>query len=229
MKKTFGFYAIIWAIFLLLFNVTVFVIPHFTTFGGAFWVGYIFITLAFIGQLICAFFAFIADSKQKLFYNIPLITLSYSGLIAMLSAGAVCMKTPFIPDWLGIILCFTVLAFNAVAVIKALYVSTAVSGIDEKVKEKTYFMKNLTLDALHLYTTCNNESLKPMAKNVYEAVRYSDPMSSEALFNEENDIQVSFSEFKDAILKEDMVSAEKKASKVLADINKRNEKCKLLK
>lgn len=229
MKKTFGFYAIIWAIFLALFNAIVFIIPHFTAFGGAFWVGYIFITLAFIGQLICAFFAFKADNKQKLFYNIPLITLSYGGLIAMLSAGAICMKIPFLPEWLGIILCLTVLAFNAVAVIKAVYLSSTVSEIDNKVKEKTYFMKNLTLDALHLYSTCESDALKPMAKKVYEAVRYSDPMSSEALFNEENDVQLSFSEFKDAILREDMVSAEKAANKVLSDINLRNEKCKLLK
>ena len=229
MKKTFGFYAIIWAIFLALFNAIVFIIPHFTTFGGAFWVGYIFITLAFIGQLICAFFAFKAHSKQKLFYNVPLVTLSYGGLIAMLSAGAICMKTPFIPDWLGIILCLMVLAFNAVAVIKAVYVSSVVSGIDEKVKTQVYFMKNLTVDALHLYTTCANERLKPVAKKVYEAVRYSDPMSSDALFNEENDIKLSFSQFKDAIVKEDTENAEKLANKVLSDISLRNEKCKLLK
>ena len=50
MKKTFGFFAIIWALFLALFNVIVFVTPNeaggMTKFGGAFWVGYIFITIA---------------------------------------------------------------------------------------------------------------------------------------------------------------------------------------
>lgn len=229
MKKTFGFYGIIWAIILALFNAIVFIIPHFTTFGGAFWVGYIFITLAFIGQLICAFFAFKAPDKQKLFYNIPLVTLSYGGLIAMLSAGAICMKTPLIPPWVGIILCLVVLAFNAVAVIKAVYVSSVVSKIDSKVKEQTYFMKNLTIDALHLYTTCSNAQLKPVAKKVYEAVRYADPMSTDALLKEEKDIESSFSDFKDAIACQDTANAENLANKVLFDINLRNEKCKLLK
>ena len=94
MKKTFGFFAIIWALFLALFNVIVFVTPNeaggMTKFGGAFWVGYIFITIAFIGQLVCAFFAFKPSDKQKVFYNIPLVTISYAGLIVMLIAGTAC-------------------------------------------------------------------------------------------------------------------------------------------
>ena len=61
------------AICLAVFNVAVFATPsevsEFSKFGGAFWVGYIFITLSFIGQLICAYFAFKVDSLQKFFYN----------------------------------------------------------------------------------------------------------------------------------------------------------------
>ena len=59
MKKSFGIYSIIWAIYLALFNVVVFVTPNeiggVSKFGGSFWVGYIFITVAFAVQLICAF------------------------------------------------------------------------------------------------------------------------------------------------------------------------------
>ena len=44
MKKTFGFFATIWALFLALFNVIVFVTPNeaggMTKYGGAFWVEY---------------------------------------------------------------------------------------------------------------------------------------------------------------------------------------------
>ena len=114
MKKTFGFFSIIWAIFLALFNVIVFVTPNeaggMTKFGGAFWVGYIFITIAFIGQLVCAFFAFKPSDKQKVFYNIPLVTISYAGLIVMLIAGTACMAIPNLPNWIGIIVCAIALA-----------------------------------------------------------------------------------------------------------------------
>lgn len=229
MKKTFGFFAIIWAITLALFNAVVFLIPHFTEYGGAFWVGYIFITIAFIGQLACAFFAFRAKNNQNLFYNIPLITLSYGGLVAMFASGTLCMKIPFLPEWLGIIICLITLATNIIAIIKAVFAASIVSGIDTKVKEQTYFMKNLTIDALHLYSTCNNDQLKDVTKKVYEAVRYSDPMSSDAISDEENAIKISFQDFKDAVNANDVANAESLADKVLADIKLRNEKCKLLK
>ena len=81
MKKTFNYYSICWLISLAVFNVIAFVTPNeiagISKFTGAFWVGYIFITLAFIGQLGCAYNAFKAENLKKLFYNIPLISVSY--------------------------------------------------------------------------------------------------------------------------------------------------------
>ena len=55
MKKNFKLYAICWAILLALFNVIVFVSPAeamgLSKFGGAFWAGYLFITLALSDSL----------------------------------------------------------------------------------------------------------------------------------------------------------------------------------
>ena len=61
MNKRFRTYAVIWAILFALFNAICFVAPNeiaeVSKFDGAFWTGYIFITLAFIGQLVCSCFA----------------------------------------------------------------------------------------------------------------------------------------------------------------------------
>ena len=74
MNKKFKYYALIWVILLAVFNVICFVTPNeaygMNKFGGAFWSGYIFITIAFIGQLICAFIALKTEDKTKLFLNI---------------------------------------------------------------------------------------------------------------------------------------------------------------
>ena len=175
MKKTFGFFAIIWALFLALFNVIVFVTPNeaggMTKFGGAFWVGYIFITIAFIGQLVCAFFAFKPSDKQKVFYNIPLATISYAGLIVMLIAGTACMAIPNFPNWIGIIVCLLVLAITTIAVLSAAFAASVVTEIDHRVKVKTFFIKSLIVDAEHLMNTSKTAELKALAKKVYEAVR----------------------------------------------------------
>lgn len=71
MKKTFRNYIVVWLILLVIFNVVVFVAPNevagLSKFGGAFWTGYIFITLAFIGQLVCAYFAFREVTQKNYF------------------------------------------------------------------------------------------------------------------------------------------------------------------
>lgn len=233
MKKTFGFYSIIWAICLALFNVIVFVTPNeaggMSKFGGAFWVGYIFITLAFIGQLACAYFAFKPSDKQKVFYNIPLITVSYTGLIIMLIAGTACMAIPNLPNWLGIIVCLAVLAFTAIAVLKAAFAVSVVTEIDERVKVKTFFIKSLTVDTEHLANTAKTPELKALAKKVYEAVRYSDPMSNAVLVEVEEKIQNGFVDFENAVNSEDYELATSTADELLSLIDIRNKKCKLLK
>lgn len=233
MKKTFKFYSLCWLISLALFNVITFVTPNemagMSKFGGAFWVGYIFITIAFVGQLACAFFAFRPNSLQKVFYNIPLISISYSGLVIMLIAGTACMAIPNLPNWIGIIICFAILAFNAIAVIKAAFAANVVSEIDNKIKTQTQFIKLLTADAEHLVSNCKTAELKTEAKKVYEAIRYSDPMSNGALSDVEVQIQSEFAFFAQAVKSEDLELAKSVGEGLLTLINSRNKKCKTLK
>lgn len=233
MKKAIGFFSIIWAICLALFNVIVFVTPGeacgMSKFGGAFWAGYIFITLAFIGQWVCAFFALKPCDKQKMFYNISLATISYAGLIVMLVVGTACMAIPDLPNWIGIIVCMLVLAFTAIAVLKAAYAASVVGEIDQRVKVKTFFIKSLTVDAEHLMNTSKTAELKALAKKVYEAVRYSDPMSNAVLVEVEEKIQNGFADFENAVNGEDFELASSTADELLSLIDIRNKKCKLLK
>lgn len=233
MKKAFGFYAIIWAILLSLFNVVCFVSPRevggYSKFGGAFWVGYIFITLSFIGQLICAYIAFKADNLQKFFYNVPLIRISRIGLVLTAILGTLCMAIPNLPKWIGVILCLAVLAFTAISVIKATAAGDIVSGIDEKIESKTSFIKALTADAEALMSAAKTPELKAEVKKVYEAIRYSDPMSNAALEEINEQIQNQFSVFEDAVKSEDSELASSSSEELIVLMDKRNKKCKLIK
>ena len=233
MKKTFRYYGICWLIALAVFNVITFLIPNGTAginkFTDSFWVGYIFITAAFIGQLGCAFKAFGAGDTQKFFYSIPLVTISYAGLAAMLTAGSVCMAVPTVPHWAGIIVCLLVLAFYAVSVIKASAAAGLVSKTDEKIKTQTQFIKLLATDAEHLMVSAATAELKAEAKKVYEAIRYSDPMSNDALKDIEGQIQSEFTFFSQAVKSEDLELACSVAKELLNFIDGRNKKCKTLK
>ena len=232
MKKGFKIYAIAWAILLALFNVIAFVSPGWTgieKYTSSFWIGYVFITLCFIGNLICANSAFKADSARKLFYNIPLITISYSALIVSFIVGGLCMLLPDFPYWVGVIVCAIVLALFAIAIVKADAAAELVERVDEKVKMQTSFIRNMTAEAESLMARAQSPEAKAACKKVYEALRYSDPMSNEALSVIEAKITVKMDELSNVVLSDNASKAQTLASELLILIMDKNTKCKELK
>ncbi len=233
MKKSFKAYVAIWAILLAVFNVLCFVTPNeaagMSKFGGAFWIGYIFITLAFIGQLLCTYIAFRGNKLQKLFYKLPLISVSFAGLVLTVIVGTVCMIIPDLPNWVGIIACLLILAFNAVAVIKANVAAEVVSDIDDKIKTRTEFVKMSAVEVQNILNRAKTDRVKAECKKVYEAIRYSDPMSSPALSYEESEISAKIREFNTAVIAGEDETAISAAQDLLLLIGERNNKCKVLK
>lgn len=233
MKKGFTSYAICWAILLTLFNLLCFVTPAewygFNKFGGSFWAGYAVITLAFLGQLACAYKAFRAENAKKFFYNLPLLTVSYTGLVLTLVLGGLCMAIPDVPNWLGAIVGAVVLAFTAVAVIKASAAADIVESVDKKVAEKTAFLRMATADAEVVLASAKSAEVKAECKKVYEALRYSDPMSADGLSEIEGRITVKLGELKAAVAADDAEKVKTAAEEVVSHIKERNAKCKALK
>ena len=234
MKKNFKFYIIIWAVLLSIYNLTVFlvkpIVPGYViNYDARFWISWGVIIAAFIGQLICAKIAFDSKNNEKLFLNIPLITQSYTALIVATIVVSILMLIPNCPAWIAAIVCAVVLGFSIISVVKAKAAADIVSDVDDKVKANTLFIKSLTVDAEHLMNTAKTAELKAEAKKVYEAVRYSDPMSSEALATAESAITIKFKEFQDAVKNNDIDLAKSSANELVFLINDRNKKCKLLK
>ena len=232
MKKTFKPYLIIWGVLLALFNVLAFVTPAWdgqSKYTPSFWVGYVFISLAFVGQLFCARKAFDAKNLQKLFYNIPLVWISLIGLVFSFVAGGLCMLISPLPYWVGVVVCAIVLTVTIIAVVKASVAAEIVSAIDEKLKVQTCFIRSLTVDAEGLVARAQIEEIKAECKKVYETVRYSDPMSHEALAATESQITLKFAELVDAVNANDYAAVKNAANEAVILIGDRNKKCKLLK
>lgn len=233
MKKYFKYYSICWAIALVVFNVITFVVTNETvglsSVGSSFWVGYAFVTIVFIGNLICSLIFFKEENKGKVFLNIPIINFAYSALIVSLIVGAVAMAVPQIPYWIGIIVDVLVLAFYAIAIVKASAAANIVNDVEQKVKAQTFFIKSLTVDADSLMARANNDEMKAETKKVYEAIRYSDPMSNDALIDVEQRIKEKLDALTDAVIADDLVSTETCTKQIITLITERNNKCKTLK
>lgn len=233
MKKILRSYLIIWLILLAMFNLIVFITPseygEYSKFGGGFWIGYIFITIEFLAQLVTVWIATKDANATKLFYNIPLIRVSYISLLAMMFVGTLCMVIPNIPNWIGIILCAVVLVIEAIAFLLSQTASTIVEDIDNKIKNKTFFIKLLTLDLDSLKSRATSDEVKREIDKVYQAVRYSDPMSNEALVSIESQLQIKYEALAESVSNDNLEKVMQYSNEFLILLKDRNNKCKLLK
>lgn len=232
MKNKFQYYLGVWVVLLIVYNIIAFAFQagpgEFTT---GFWIGYVFVLIAFCGQLVCARMAFREENAQKLFYHLPLLTISYTTLVISFIFGAVCALIPGIPYWIEIVISVIILAAAAITVMKAEAAAEIVSARDEKIKGQTLFIRSFTVDAESLMSRAKSKDAKlgEYISKVYEAARYSDPMSNEALASIESQITITFSSLTDAVDKGDVNAVKKAADEIVILLNDRNKKCKLLK
>ena len=230
MKKRLTIYGVLWAICLAIFNITVFITPNeicgVSKFDTSFWVSYIFVTITFVVQVICAFYALSIKNINKLFYNLPLISVSYVGVIAMLIFGTVFMAVPKLPEWIAIILCALVISVDIIAITKATITASVVSNLDTKIEEKTSFIKNLILDSQKVMTYAENDELRAYAKIVYEALLYSDPTTNDSFSDINSRIQRQFLAFSDAVKLKDGDLSKEISKELVRMIETRNQNCK---
>ena len=234
MKKAFKFYLIAWAILFVIFNVVVIVLPKETTIagvtytklGGLSWITLILFELCFVGHLACTWIALRQNKLSGTFYRLPLIRLSYACIIVTTVIGCVMMAIPNLPDWIPLIVVLIIMALYAVAVLKAAAAAEIVEQIDEKVKVQTAFIKTLTVDANTLCSRAKSEPVKTACKKVFEAVRYSDPMTSGALTDVENRIKTEFNAFTDAVISDNADAANASMGELLSLLTERNKTCK---
>ena len=227
MKKNFKFYAVSWALLFAIFNVLAFAVGFKN--NASFWTAYISSVIAMLLQLVCAKISFKPEKLDRLFLNIPVISITFTGMVASMIIGAVCMVIPSVPVVAIIVIEYLILAFTGISVLKANAAAEIVNEVGEKVKEKTQFIKLTTVDAQNLMNSAKSESVKSACKKVYEALRYSDPMWSGALVREEAEIADKMAELSSAVVSDNANSAESISNEITALVKARNNKCKALK
>lgn len=231
MKKYFKTYLLIWMILIVMFHVCAFALPDYAMaynkFTPSFWVIYGFVTASFLGQLGCAYLVRASKNKEKQFLNSSLIMISYASLISILVVGIICIRIPKIPAWVCVVACTIIFGCNAIRLIGAKTGSDLVSGIDDKIKADTFFIKSLTVDAEALLARADSETAKIACKKVYEAIRYSDPLSHSAFSAAENQITLKFEEFRNSVLAKGD-NMEQLSKELIIMLNDRNKKGMLL-
>ncbi len=233
MKKMFKFYLVAWAIMFVLFNIAVIALPKeftilgvtYEKFGGVSWVTLIVLELCFLLHLALTAVALRQKRLSGTFYRLPLIRLSY-GCVIVTTIVAVVAMLAFLPSWIPLALALLILAVYAFAILKAVVAAELVESVDEKTRAKTSFIRNLTVDADSLLARAKSEPVKAACKKVFEALRYSDPVSAYGLVDVEERIKAEFDALTDAVIADDPKAVSASADELLTLIAERNKKSK---
>lgn len=223
MNRRFKISLILWTICFVLFNAAAFILLMGRS--QSFWVGYGAVVLAFAGQLFCSYKALKSSDKNDLFYGSLPLAVSGICLAAVLVVGIVVMLLPF--DVLAaVFICLAALAISAAAVLAAFVGGSSAAAKDKKQKTSVYTFKNLTAQAEHLIAEAKTDEMKKYAKEVYEAFRFSDPVSNQSLVEINERIQRQFAAFSSAVKDGDEQMSKAEAESLIVMIDERNKLCR---
>ena len=216
MKKKVMAYAVL-AIAFALFNVIVFAVPTEKT--ATFWIAYAFSVVAFALQMGVWEFAFKgADPLKSKFLGIPLISVGTQYLVVQVVAFAVFMAFPLLPTWVPIVVCALILGVSAICLIGTETGREEINRVEEKVEKKVFYIKSLQVDVELLAESESDPEIKTELIKLAAKIRFSDPMSSEALSDIEEAIVNKVRELKTAEDKLEVIAA---ISALVAERNKK--------
>lgn len=230
MEKKFKYYLAVWFLLVAVFNVIAFVSVGwigYEKYTTAFWLGYGFITLSFVINLIYALIAFRKADATTTFYNIAYFRIGYAELILSFVIGGIFMLIPGFAWWVCTLISVIVFGANTLVFIKAKAAVALVVETDKKIADRTRFIKLMTADAQSLLAVAKTEDTRALVQKVYEALRYSDNVSNDAVADIESNMNTAFTEFAGAVAGN--TDAQAAADKLLFLIDSRNNRCKATK
>ena len=221
MKKKGLAYAVL-VIAFALFNVIAFFIPTEKT--ATFWIAYAFSAIAFLLQIVIWKLAFKGtDTIKSKFLGIPLLSVGFRYLVIQVIAFAVFMIFPTLPTWIPVVVCSVILGGSAICLIGTETGREEINRVEEKVKSKVFYIKSLQVDVEMLAKAESDPTIKAELAKLAEKIRFSDPVSSDALAEIETEIANKIKEIETSKDKLAIIAV------TTALVEERNKKAKILK
>lgn len=209
------------------FNISAFLLP--LERNGMFWTGYGFTMIALILTAVVGFYALFREGLKSKVYRCPLIFLVWTYLIVQLVIGILEMFLVFIPYQYGIVLNSILLGGYLIGLIATDIANEEVENIDKKIKEKVFLIKTLEADLEDIASKATDENTLKTLNDLTEAIRYSDPMSSQQLETIENKIKTKVADLSEAATAADISIMKTICVEIQQLIAERNRKCKAMK
>ena len=199
--------------------------------NAAYWISFLFGLLAVGAQAYVMKTAF--DKGEPLrskFYGYPIAKIGVTYLAVQVVVSFLFMTMGFffaVPAWLALVVCVLIAGVFSVGFISADIMRDEVERQDKQLVKDVKTMRALQSKTAFIVTQCTDNGLKPMLRELSEKFRFSDPVSSDALAEIENDLTATVDELQAAVMENDIDSAKVLCAKVAATLEQRNTMCKL--
>lgn len=197
------------------------------------WISFAFTLISLVVGLGISGYAFKnSDSLTSKIYGFPVFRIGYLYVATQFIVGVVlCVIAAFVavPYWIALLLSIVLLGLAVIGVIATDNARDIIEEIEEETERATKATKIFNLDIQSIVDLCTEEAVKRELVKLAEAIKYSDPVSSEATEDTENTLFEEISILRELIEVNDTEKALAQITKVANLLNERNRICKAFK
>ena len=227
MKKDTIRLLIIALVVLIAYNFAVFMIPCYKT--ATFWISWVFTLLSFAVSAYAIYSGLIKkpDAKSR-FYGFPIARIGVLYLVLQIAAGGVCMAIGHIVPWWLATVAFTIgFAWTLIGVVAAEAVVDQIQYQDNNIKQSVALMRGLQSKVGPMVSQCNDSAAADALRALADELRYSDPVSSDAIADAEAELSAAIDALQAAVVEADPEQIKLACRQASAQLSERNRLCKL--
>lgn len=214
-------------VLLILYILIAFLIPFIHT--ATFWVSVLFTLIAFGVVAASMYIAFIKnpDARSK-FYGFPIAKIGAMYGLVQLVAGLLFMAlSQWMPVWAAVLVYAVALGTVVIGLISADTVVEEIRVQDVKLKKAVSLMRGLQSKLNQMASQCDDSDAAAAVKKFAEELRYSDPVSADALADIERDLSAAVDELQATVVDGDSAAIKQLCRRASAILAERNRLCKL--
>ena len=167
------------------------------------------------------------DAKSQ-FYGFPILRIGAIYVIIQFAASILSMIfAKHLPVGIMLPAFFVLFCFAAGGLLATSATRDEIHRQDTELKKKVSKMRELQSMSRTMLQNCEDAELKKELEKLADALRYSDPVSSNALENVEKELTICINELQRAILEDDKSGAIGLCKRAVAILAERNRLCKL--
>lgn len=215
------------AILLFIYLIVVFLTPFKRT--RIFWISFGFTILSFFILEISEYLTLVhhGDARSR-FYGFPILKIAVIyGVVQLILGLIVMIFESIIPVKLILIVYSVLFGFAGLGLIATESVMDQIQNQDANLKTHVFQMRSIQSKVNQMVSMTDNPEINSAVHKLAEEIRFSDPVSNEALESIEHEIIENIDELQSAIIDGDCSSVKQLCKKISTILAERNRLCKL--